>query len=48
MILCKTCEHRDEPCDILIKVQTVADLYGLEIEVKVNKCNAYKKKVVIT
>ena len=48
MTLCKLCAHYEPDeihvCDILDKIKTVADTYGLELTIKVHKCEAYKKK----
>ena len=40
--LCKICALREE-CDILIKIQDIADTYNLNLDIKISKCDAFKR-----
>ena len=44
MTLCATCKHFQNDCDIIIKIQEIADTYNLELNVKIQKCAAYANK----
>lgn len=41
-VLCKICVLREE-CDILIKIQDIADTYHLNLDIKISKCDAFKR-----
>ena len=40
MIICDSCKHYKNGCDILNQIQNIANTYGLELNVKISKCDA--------
>ena len=47
-VLCNNCERCVEgefknECDILNKIQQIADSYALKLNIQVYECNAYKE-----
>ena len=41
MTVCNSCKHYKNGCDILNQIQNIADTHGLELNVKISKCDAY-------